>query len=154
MLGFSFREMMEGTAQRDGERFDRPFRFDFDVRAPRLLGFFRTVVGEAKGRVRLDGLAKDAQAKGTLELSPFAQKRIRYQFQFQADDGRGYRFDGHKTIDMLKPLAAWTTLPGTIFDSDGRAWGTATLRFSFQRHFAPLLSSFRIVRHAERVAHG
>ncbi len=154
MVGFSFKETMEGTAQREGERFDRPFRFEFDVRAPRLLGFFRTVVGEADGRVRLDGLAKDAAAKGSLELSPFQQKRIRYQFEFKGDDGKSYRFDGWKTINMLKPLTAWTTLPGTIYAGDGATWGTATLRFRFQQHFAPLITSFRLVRHDGQLAHG
>ena len=154
MLGFSFLETMEGTAQRTGERFDRPFRFEFHVEAPRLLGFFRTVVGEAEGYVRLDGLARQAIAKGTLELSPFQHKRIRYQFEFTGEDGKAYRFDGWKTINMLKPVSAWTTLPGTIYDADGQVWGTATLRFSFQEHFAPLLTSFRLVRHHGQPAHG
>jgi hypothetical protein len=154
MLGFSFQEQMQGHAIRDGETFDRPFQFDLRVEAPRLFAFFRTVIAEAEGRVSLDGLARDAAARGTMELSPFEQKRIRYVFDFQGDDGQRYRFDGHKSIDMLKPIQTWTTLPGKVLRADGSEWGSATLRFSLKKHLGPLVSSFRLARHVNQPAHG
>ncbi len=148
MLGFSFNEVMEGTVQRDGERFDRPFRFEFVVTAPSALGFFTDVVGETKGTVRIDGLAKEAFAEGTLEMSPFLKRRLRYEFRLKADDGQDYRFDGTKSISYLRPLTTWTTLPGTLYDSKGKVWGTALLRFSLRRELLSLLGSFRAVREA------
>lgn len=130
--------------QRAGERFDRPFRFEFDVRAPSVLGFATTAVGEAIGTVRLDGLAKDAPARGTLTLSPVANASIRYAFEFTGDDGKKYRFDGSKRTTLKRHLVGWTTLPGKIFDEAGDVWGEAVLRFSFWRHLAPLLRSVRV----------
>jgi hypothetical protein len=144
MIGFYFREIMEGTVQREGERFDRPFRFELDVTAPSLLGFATTAVGEAEGTVTLDGLAKDAKAKGRLELSPFHRQTIRYVLDFEGTDGKKYRFDGSKKTTVRRHLVGWTTLPGAIYDADGAEWGRASLRFSLPRHLPRLLRSIKL----------
>ncbi len=145
MIGFSFHEIMEGTVQRTGERFDRPFRFEFEVRAPSVLGFVTTAVGEAEGTVRIDGLAKNAPARGHLELSPIAQKSIRYVFDFTGDDGNKYSFDGSKRTTLRRHLVGWTTLPGKVFDAQGNVWGEALLRFHLRRDLQRLLRSVRLV---------
>jgi len=144
ILGFRFHEVMEGTVQRDGERFDRPFRFELDVRAPSVLGFATTAVGEAVGTVRIDGLARDVPARGTLELSPVLGNFIRYAFDFTADDGKSYRFDGSKKTTLRRHLVGWTTLPGKVYDEAGRVWGEATLRFSLRKHLRQLVRSIRV----------
>ena len=146
MIGFRIHEVMEGTIQRQGEAFDRPFRIDVAVVFPSLLGIFRAVVGRAAGFVRIDGLGRRAPAEGTLELSPFWKRIVRYTFDLHADDGRTYHFDGHKTITTRGFLRSWTTLPGTLVDDSGAVWGTGVLRFSFRRHLLGLLASFRLVR--------
>jgi hypothetical protein len=143
-LGFTFHETMEGTIVRAGERFDRPFRFEFDVRAPNVLGFATTAVGEMDGTVRLDGLAKDAPARGHIELSPVHHNTIRYVFDFTGDDGKTYRFDGAKTTTARRHLVGWTTLPGKLYDDTGAVWGDALLRFSLRRDLRALLKSFRV----------
>lgn len=144
--GFFVREVMEGTAQRHGDGFDRPFTIDFGVVFPSVWHVARTAVGDAEGSVRIDGLAKAGPAHGVLELSPLRHRTVRYAFDLTADDGRGYRFDGRKTIRNRHWHRSWTTLPGTIVDEHGNEWGTAVLRFSFRRHFRPLVRSFRFVR--------
>src|SRR5438445_364613 len=114
MLGFGFHEIMEGTVQRDGENFDRPMRFELDVKAPNVLAVLRTAVGEAIGHVRIDGLTKSAEARGTLSLSPLREQRIRYAFDFAGDDGKPYRFEGVKVTTARRHLRGWTTLPGKV----------------------------------------
>jgi hypothetical protein len=148
MIGFSFDEVMEGSVQRDDERFDRPFRFELRVRAPNVLGFAGTAVGEATGHARLDGLAKEAPARGRIELSPFRGRRIRYVFDFRGDDGATYTFDGHKTIGGAAFQRGWTTLPGEVRRADGSVWARAVLRFSLRHQLAALLKSFRLNPHA------
>jgi hypothetical protein len=144
MIGFSFHEVMEGTLERAGERFDRPFRFALDVRFPRALGVLSSAVGRAVGKVRIDGIAKDAPAEGTLELAPLGKRRIRYEFGFRGDDGKRYRFEGVKTIGGLTYTRGWTDLPGELRGEDGDLVGKARLRFSMQRHLKGLLGSFRL----------
>jgi hypothetical protein len=144
MLGFGFHEIMEGTVQREGENFDRPFRFEFDVEAPSVFSILRTAVGKAVGHVRIDGLAKHAEAHGQLELSPLAQKRIRYEFDFTGDDGKAYRFEGTKVTTARRHLRGWTTLPGRVYAADGSVWGRAVLRFSMRRDFSGLVRSVRL----------
>jgi hypothetical protein len=142
LVPFYFREKMEGSVQRVGERFDRPFRFEFDVRAPTVLGFVTTAVGKCTGTVRIDGLAKNVPAVGRIELSPLARKTVRYVFDFTGDDGKPYSFDGSKTVTWRRHLVGWTTLPGHVYDESGNVWGDALLRFSLRRDLRKLMGSF------------
>lgn len=144
LLGFSFRERMEGTVQRRGEPFDRRFWFDLDVRAPSLLGFATTAVGRCEGTLHVDGLARDVPALGRMEISPLHRKLVRYVVDFRGDDGRTYRFDGQKDVTFRRHLVGWTTLPGHVYDADEQVWGDALLRFSLRRELRPLLRSFAV----------
>jgi hypothetical protein len=153
MIGFYFREVMEGTAQREGERFDRPFRFELDVTAPSIFGFVTTAVGEAHGTLRLDGLAKDVPAKGRMEISPIHRSTIRYVIDFKGDDGKAYRFDGSKTTTVRRHLIGWTTLPGVVYDDTGAVWGKALLRFSIPRELLPLARSIKLLPGKKRFSH-
>jgi hypothetical protein len=144
-LGFAFHEVMEGSIERVGERFDRPFRFEVDVKTPKLVA--RVAMCDAEGFVRIDGLAKHADATGHLEMSPVIERRIRYVLDFTGDDGRRYRFDGSKSIartlgSPLTLLRSWTTLPGEVRDVDtGALWGRAVLRFHLRRDLRALVKS-------------
>jgi hypothetical protein len=151
LLPFYFREKMEGTVQRTGERFDRPFRFELDVHAPTVLGFLRTAVGQCVGTVRLDGIARDVPATGRIELSPLAKQTVRYVVDFTGDDGNKYRFDGSKRVTVRRGLVGWTTLPGHVYDADGNVWGDALLRFSLRRDLRNLMKSFVVGPRAEKI---
>ncbi len=146
-IGFAFQEVMEGTVERVGERFDRPFRFDVAVSTPRV--FSRVALCDADGTLTIDGLAKRAHATGYLELSPIVERRIRYVLDFSGDDGVRYRFDGEKKIarpfaPIPKLLKSWTTLPGEVRTSHGELWGKALLRFHLLRDLRALASSVRL----------
>jgi hypothetical protein len=149
--GFTFRERMEGTVQRPGERFDRSFHFDLAVRAPSLLRMVTTAVGEASGALHVDGLARSARATGRLELSPVRHRTLRYLLEFDGDDGARYRFDGTKRVPLRRHLVGWTTLPGAIYDAEGRVWGEARLHFSLRRELASLARSFKLVPSTARI---
>jgi hypothetical protein len=153
LLGFYFREKMEGTAQRTGERFDRSFRFDLDVHAPSVLRMATTAVAEAHGTLRIDGLARDVPATGRLELSPVARQTIRYVVDFTGDDGKSYRFDGSKSTTVRRHLVGWTTLPGKIYDESGQVWGDAELHFSLRRQLRKLIRSVRLGPRAASAGH-
>jgi hypothetical protein len=147
MIGFGFHEVMEGSIERVGERFDRPFRFEVAVSTPKLIA--RVAMCDAEGWLRIDGLAKNAAAKGRLEMSPLIERRIRYVLDFTGDDGKRYQFDGSKKIARFgalphKLLKSWTTLPGTVTAEDGELWGRAVLRFHIGRDLKQLVSSMRI----------
>jgi hypothetical protein len=154
LLGFYFREKMEGSVQRKGERFDRSFRFDFDVHAPSLLGFATTAVGELTGVVRIDGLARRVPGRGRIEISPWYRRSVRYVFDFTGDDGKRYRFDGAKRVTLRRHLVGWTTLPGHVYDEDGNVWGDALLRFSLRRELRNLLRSVVVGPRAEHATAG
>jgi hypothetical protein len=144
MVGFGFHEIMEGSIERTGERFDRPFRFEVEVSTPKLIA--RVAMCDAQGTLRIDGLAKNAHATGRLELSPLVERRIRYVLDFTGDDGERYQFDGSKRIARFGALPhtllkSWTTLPGVVTDSRSAVWGRALLHFHLRRDLRGLLSS-------------
>src|SRR5205814_4970734 len=85
-LGFEVQEVMEGSLRGPGENYDREFRFDLRVVFPALWRIFLLAVGRAVGSVHIDGVARNAEAVGTLELSPFRRRLARYTFTFTADD--------------------------------------------------------------------
>jgi len=148
MIGFAFHEVMEGSIERVGERFDRPFRFEVAVSTPKLIA--RVAMCDADGFVRIDGLAKHARTTGHLELSPLVEHRIRYVLDFKGDDGHRYQFDGSKTIARVSSspfalLRSWTTLPGDLTDVEsGAIWGHAKLRFHLRRDLRALVKSVRV----------
>jgi hypothetical protein len=143
-LGFEVAEVMEGSLRRPGENFDREFRFELAVVFPALWRILAVAVGRARGTCHIDGVARDAPAAGTLELSPFRPRLARYTFTFTADDGNEYRFDGWKSM-RLNIRRGWTTLPGKVYDTNGDVWATARLHFSFRHHFPGLLRTFRFL---------
>jgi hypothetical protein len=141
--GVSFREVMEGSVQREGERFDRPFRFELLVEAPRVTGFVGTAHCRITGRVRLDGVTRDAAATGTLDVSLFLARTLRYELGWQDEKGRAGSFLGEKTLTPLHLVRSLTTLPGSVTVA-GLVYGTALLHFSLGRHLAPMLRSVRL----------
>jgi len=144
MLGFRFREVMEGTLERGGER--SPFRFDLDVRGPSTFRFFSSWLGAAVGTATIDGWVREAPARGDLEIAPVRKGLVRYTFDFTGPHGEALRFDGRKRIRFW--FIGWSLLRGAIYDATGSEVGTAELRFIFRRQLLPFVASFRIVRAA------
>jgi len=126
--GLKFTEAMEGTWRPTGGA-ERPMRFEAAIETHTPIRPLGTVAGRLSGRMWVDGVARGSLATGTIEVSPVAGRRIRYALDFSADDGTPLRFDGWKSIDWLRPVATWTTLPGTLYGADGAVVGTAVLRF-------------------------
>ncbi len=143
--GFCFDETMEGTAQREGEWFTRPFRFDLHAESASLPTASGTAHCRTTGQVFLSGVADGVPAEGTLEISPIEGRRLGYTLDFTSDDGRRFHFEGHKTITFRHPVRSFTVLPGVLLVADGTVWGRAQVRFSL-RHLGAFLASFDLLR--------
>ena len=141
-MGFGFEETMSGTWTKDGVT--RPFSFTVKVRSGPL-GTFRkkNQMAEMEGTVEAGGLATRQPLRGTMLLQPFLGRVIRYEFDFNGDDGKPYTFAGQKDIRWLDPVRTWTELPGEITDGDGRVIGRAMTRFDLQRDGVRFVRSFR-----------
>jgi hypothetical protein len=148
VIGFSFREVMEGTVSHGGA--ELPFRIDLRVKGPTLLRFLARWNGIASGTATL-GASRSA-AEGRLRISPLVEQRIGYTVSFTSPDGRPLRFEGTKHNRFF--FGGWRLLRGTVYDVSGAEWGTAVLRFLFRRHLLGLLISIRLVFRKPQVAHG
>lgn len=144
-IGMRFRENMYGHYKVRGEPADGPgrrFDFHYEVETRDLLRWFQERRGEATGWVEAEGLAAHAELSGYMVVEPFVKRRMSYEFQFTGDDGRHYRFVGHKAIRHLHAARTWTTLYGTILDDRGTEWAETFSRFRYGE-IPPFLASFR-----------
>lgn len=144
-LGFGFTEKMGGTyTPKNGKLPGGKFYFDFEVDSDDVTQAAKQIDAQAVGTVFMEGVAENVPAEGTLHLSPLWERKIRYTFSFAGKDGRRYKFDGWKTINWLRVLSSWTTLPGRIFDEKtGEVVAEALTHFDMKGEFLKLLSSFR-----------
>ncbi len=147
MIGVEFRERMAGTWHRlDAPTDERPFAFTARACVGRLAQFLGGAVARLEGEVQADGLARSSPLVGTLDLGALTRAReLPYRFRFQGDDGRRYRFDGHKTVDLMDLPRTMTILPASVFDDDGREVGRAVLHFDLRADLPGFLRSWRPV---------
>lgn len=145
-IGLQFSESMSGTYERaDAPGTRRRFTFHVDARCEDWSRALRGARTEITGFVEAEGLAAHAPLRGSMLIHPLGKRVIRYEFDFAADDGARLRFAGQKDISLLHPVRTMTTLPGTIFDAEGRAVAHATVRFAL-RDLPSFVLGFRLRR--------
>jgi hypothetical protein len=142
MAGFEFKETMSGTWRPEAGGPERNIEFTIVARAGRLLRHLFDRKAEMEGRLKMSGFAEDVPLTGELTIDPVLGKKIRYEFDFVADDGKRYRFAGQKDVQFLDVVRTMTTLPGEILSGDGQVVARADLKFD--THDLPrFLASFR-----------
>jgi hypothetical protein len=135
-MGYAFDETMSGTMTLAGSSEEVPFTFSVHVRSKR---------GKAtmEGVVEAPGLAVHAPCEGTMVLSPFRQRVVKYDLSWKGDDGKRYRFTGQKDIRWMDALRTWTTLPGEIRDETGALVATCSTRFDYRADWMQFLTSWK-----------
>ncbi|MDX2565202.1 hypothetical protein PV371_36920 [Streptomyces sp. TX20-6-3] len=146
LRGTRFSETMIGKINLDSDSRTRAVRLDLKITADCVLKPFDTTNALISGRVRIAGHSDDQAARGTLEISPLARRRIRYQVHFTTD-GRRFTLDGWKSVTPRRPVKSMTTLPFTLYENDTQV-GTGELRFPTITGLAPFLMSLRFPRTA------
>jgi hypothetical protein len=143
MSGFQFTETMSGTFTLSaGDGAERPMLFTCQARASNLWRHLADRRAELDGHVDMEGFATRRPLQGHIVIDPILGGRIAYDFQFDGDDGKPYRFSGQKDVSPFRPWGSMTTLPGAILDERGAEVARAHLRF--EAHDLPgLLGSFR-----------
>jgi hypothetical protein len=142
----TFREVMAGTIRLHGEAMDRSIRLTLVAEAERVPHPLADVPARLAGRVQIAGWADDPGATGTLRIAPVRARRIRYELEFSALDGRRLRLDGWKSTRLTQPVRSMTELPAVVVDSDHQVVGEARLRFDLRQELLPFLRSVRYHR--------
>jgi len=144
MVGFRFRETMRGTYYLfDAPLDERAIEFSLVVRSRGLRRFARDRVASITGEVTLEKIATRRPLDGTLGLH-LDERRLPYEFTFQADDGTPYRFRGQKEYTLLSPAESVSTLPASLYDVDGREVGRSVVRFDLRADTSRFVKSFRL----------
>jgi hypothetical protein len=142
VAGFEFKETMAGTWRSSAGGGERNIEFTITARAGRLLRHLFDRKAEMDGRLRMAGFAEDVPLSGELIIDPILGKRIRYEFDFVADDGKRYHFAGQKDVRFLDVVRTMTTLPAEIKGSDGEVVARCDLKFD-TNDLPKFLGSFR-----------
>lgn len=140
MPGFHFHETMAGSYTRDGV--ERPLRFSLEARAGSMLQHLRDRKARIHGTISAEGLASERALDGELTIDPIIKRIIRYEFSFDGDDGKRYRFAGQKDISIFDLAGSMTTLPGALLEGD-HAFATALVKFD-KRDLPSFLASWRV----------
>jgi choline dehydrogenase-like flavoprotein len=144
--GLAFAETMSGTFHLVSAPHEkRPFSFSLSARSRSAGHFARTREVQIAGEVLMEGFGAACPLIGTLEMDVLLKRRIAYDFAFTADDGRSYRFTGHKSIRLRALQRSMTVLPGRILADAGRAMAHAEVSFDLQRDLWSFLRGFAIV---------
>ena len=144
-LGFKFRETMSGSYHlASAPDHERAMSFTIAARAYDIGRYLRDRTVQIEGEVDLEGFADHRPMRGTMLLDPLLGKRVRYVFDFEANDGRKCTFDGEKNVELLRFMETITTLPGEIRDAAGRTIGSAKLRFDARSDLPKFLRSWKV----------
>jgi hypothetical protein len=142
MAGFEFKETMSGTWRAPSGGPERSIEFTITARAAHMLKHLVDRKADMDGRLRMDGFAADVPISGELVIDPLLGKKIRYEFDFVADDGKRYHFAGQKDVELLDVVRTMTTLPAQIAGADGTVVATCDLKFD-TADLPKFLASFR-----------
>lgn len=144
MPGLRFHETMTGTFYRlDAPTDERPMHFTIDVVIASLPEFLRDNVARIEGDVTIEIFADRGPLAGTLAFR-LNERSLQYEFGFKANDGQTYRFRGQKNVNLLAVVESLTTLPASVYATDGREMGRATVRFDVKSDLRKFLRSFRL----------
>jgi hypothetical protein len=142
-MDIRFAEEMAGTYQGRAAGIPGSGKFRFQVKVecadakdPRVVN------GTLSGKVFMEGVVDGAILEGTIEISPHWKRIIGYHFTFPVN-GKTYRFDGEKKISPFSLVKSMTTLPGSVFDDQGKEIATSTTYFNVKRDILPFLLSYR-----------
>jgi hypothetical protein len=147
MAAFEFHETMSGSFElQENPRERRPMSFTIRARSKTLLDFLRQPQMEIEGEIDVEGFADHRYLRGTLGLDVLRTGTLPYAFEFTANDGSAYVFEGKKTLAMGSLAESMTVLPGKISDHSGATVAQALLRFDVRSDLGRFLRSFRTVR--------
>ena len=139
---YGFTETMRGTSTPLDGTGRKTMRARAEADASDAAGTLSRGALTLTGKMHAEGLADGVPATGRLEIQPLS-RRIGYELEFTADDGRRCRFVGEKSPSLRSPLRSMTTLPGEVLDPEGKRLGTALLYFDLKNDLIPFLGTFR-----------
>ncbi len=140
-----FQETMSGTMRLSSAPHEaRPFSFSIHARTRGLWDLLKTREATISGELMAEGFGLRCPLVGTLGVDLLPRQRIKYAFGFTADDGRSYRFEGHKSVRLDALRRTMTHLPGRVLDETGKVIATADVEFDLDRDLVGFLRGFGV----------
>ncbi|MEO6418494.1 MAG: hypothetical protein ABIP39_03765 [Polyangiaceae bacterium] len=145
MFGFHYFETMRGTYHLFATPIDElPMEFTIQVEGKGMRRFSRERMARIHGQVSMFGMAERSPLEGLVGFKLLDERRMTYDFSFEADDRRRYRFRGQKEYSVFRLTDSVSLLPASIYDANDVEIGRAVLRFDLRGDTKGLLKSFRL----------
>jgi len=153
LVGFKIDEVMVGTHRflsGMGPSGEFPLNFTLTWGNKDLLKFLnptsdKFLHSEARGIITVGGLVDRAECYGSLHLLYFTERKVRYELNFEDDNGRQYRYVGEKVnIWPWNIYRTHFTCYGTITDLEtGKIISESVVKFPY-REIIPFVMSTRL----------
>lgn len=144
-LGFGFRERLTGSYHLLSSPLeDRAARLQIAAQVDGLRQFLRDKLAVIDGEIHLAGFADEKPIHGTLGLKLLDEGRIPYDFRFNGNDGRSYRFQGCCELTPIALADSLTVLPASLYDEARHEIGRAVLRFDVRGELMNVVRSLRV----------
>lgn len=144
-MGFEFAETMSGTVVWDAEPGQtHPFKFEISAHAESTRGHLRDGKVNVRGLLTAPPRANSVDCEGTMTIRPIGQRIIRYELQFQGDDGKHYELVGQKDIRLRALRRTLTFLPAEILDDQHRRVATCETTFDVKNDLWSFLRSWKL----------
>ena len=115
-VGLRFEQKLRGTYHRLADPgVEHAAMLETEVEL-RLADLARGRDGRVRGRIRLDEYA-DSELEGTFKVDLF-ERKIVYDFRFDASDDRPRRFHGETVFELRRPIRTMEDLVGRIYDDE------------------------------------
>ncbi len=143
MLGFRYQEVLHGGFYfLDNPPFERAADLVLDIAVKDITRLGDGDRADVRARVTLEGFADDPNGEGKLVLDR-PGKRLHYDVAFHATGGERYRLRGYKQLEVLNLVDSFTLVRASLYDSDAREVGRATVRFDARGNWKSLVGSLR-----------
>jgi hypothetical protein len=144
-LGFGFRERLTGSYYLLSSPLeDRAVRLHLVAKVDGIRKFLRDKLAVLEGEIDLEGFAEKKPISGTIGLKLIDEGRIPYDFRFEGDDGKIYRFQGRCEFTPIAIADSLTVLPASLYDDARHEIGRAVLRFDIRGELMNVVRSFRV----------
>ena len=116
----------------DNPEQERTLFFEVDAVADSTIDFLKDFIMDIDGFVTMAGFADNKPLHGTLEIALHTRRELVYKFEFTGNDGKIYRFEGHKTdISITTVAKTMTTLYSKVYNN-GDEIADAVLHFDLK----------------------
>ena len=141
-MGFTFTQTLRGNYILSDSDKEKPITIQYKGTIESIVDYLFDYTAFIEGSITANGLTEHAQIDGYIEAAVLERKTIVYDFDFEGEDKKRYRFKGEINLELKNPLDSFTTMYGKII-KQGKEVGRAILKIDLKNDLIPFIRSIK-----------